>query len=1273
MLNSHFISLNVRGLRNKEKRSQIFKWSKHQKVDVLFLQETYWSCEIENIVRSEWRGPCFFEHGSNHSRGVSILFNDKLNVKDIVVKCRMNGQLLMLGAKIHDNDMILVNVYAPTEKQNRESFFRKLSREMYKHNDILNECELLLGGDWNCVLDTRKDVQGKKTQHYKRSVNLRRLIKTYSLIDVWRVMHPNDKQFTWRNLSLKRASRLDFWLVTKNVKRKTSLTDIRPAIRADHNAISIKICIKQNKKGPGYWKINNDVLNDKVYLERVHEIIQSFSKKCLSPILKWELFKVKVREFTQNYCRKKALERKDHKMLLEKKLYELEKQIDVNVNDEQLQNSYTDVKEKLEKIYKHESKGAGVRARIRWMEEGERSTKYFLGLEKNNAKKKEIAQLKCGRNRVINRNEDILEEVVKYYSKLYEKEKHDYKSMSDYICSQKISMLTNESKQTCEGLLTQDECKRAVFKMQKNKAPGSDGISIEFYQVFWSHIKDFLVEALNECYLTGVMSNTQRKGLITLLYKKGDCEELKNWRPITLLNCDYKIITAVLASRVQKIIGEIVHDNQTGYIKGRLAACNVRLTKDVIEYFMKHCKTGTIMLVDFTKAFDVLDIQFLNLCLEKFNFGESFRKWITILYSDIISSVLVNGWISKDFKVERGIRQGCPLSSLLFILAAEFLANSVRGNRKVKPIEIRESDLQMKLLQYADDTLFFVKDEQSLKEILNELHMFGNVAGPKINKEKTSLIWLGDSITRWNISQYDLLWTTKPVKYLGHYIHSNNKEALNLDWEQKLVKLRKILDSWAKRNLTIFGRVTVLKSLALSQVTHLIIVDSIPPKFQKVLDKIIFEFIWSKKVEKIKRCILTENYEKGGIRMVDIQNQMLSFRLKWLSRFLNESKETWKKMCSYWFDLIGGIVLLLNCNYSVSTFDAIDEKKIPTFYKEILYAWEMIRTHTTVQEVQTHNFDSNDALNQIIVWHNKDVLFDNRSLFFKEWYSSGIVYLGDLVRRGGFQSIENIRSKIRFEKSKSTVLFDYARLRTAIPLVWIKKIKYDNIPCLTRDHRELSIPSICVANKLKNVDDLNSKSFYKLLPSRNLFTNTCCLYWENKLNIEIDWTGVFKCNLVQIKENKLREFNLKLLYNLLPTRSNLFKWGLSSEDLCPNCKVKEDIIHAFTECDLNKSFFRYLENILQEIYHVKIRKVDIMHLLKIEIDGRLSLFLTLAFWSVYKLILERNKTGKDKRVIALKYVFERELRKRIEVQCHRKNRVRAATCDLPEALLKVII
>ena len=126
-------------------------------------------------------------------------------------------------------------------------------------------------------------------------------------------------------------------------------------------------------------------------------------------------------------------------------------------------------------------------------------------------------------------------------------------------------------------------------------------------------------------------------------------------------------------------------------------------------------------------------------------------------------------------------------------------------------------------MQYADDTLFVVRNESSLKEILNELNLFGKVAGPKLNKDKTTTIWMGDFCKRWNLSQYNLTWAEKPIKYLGYFIFTDNKEALKTEWTNKLANFKKILDSWKKRNLSIFGRVTVLKSLALSQLYMLLL------------------------------------------------------------------------------------------------------------------------------------------------------------------------------------------------------------------------------------------------------------------------------------------------------------------------------------------------------------------------------------------------------------------------------------------------------------------
>ena len=230
-------------------------------------------------------------------------------------------------------------------------------------------------------------------------------------------------------------------------------------------------------------------------------------------------------------------------------------------------------------------------------------------------------------------------------------------------------------------------------------------------------------------------------------------------------------------------------------------------------------------------------------------------------------------------------------------------------------------------------------------------------------------------------------------------------------------------------------------------------------------------------------------------------------------------------------------------------------------------------------------------------------------------------------------------SEINFKRRKCTAIFDYVKLKKAIPLVWIDQISDEVLNSYTRQENTFDIPRLIVAKGVKCITELSSKTLYNLIPSRNALTNTCSLYWENKVNFQVDWASVFKHNLVHITENKLREFNLKLLYNLLPVRSNLFKWGLISDELCPNCKVKENTVHAFVECKLNKRFLTYVERILQGIHQAPTVtiSINILHLLKIECKNHYNLILTLAFWSIYKLILERNKTGIDKRSFALKH------------------------------------
>ena len=228
-----------------------------------------------------------------------------------------------------------------------------------------------------------------------------------------------------------------------------------------------------------------------------------------------------------------------------------------------------------------------------------------------------------------------------------------------------------------EGKITLQECEIALKSMKINKSPGSDGIPTEFYQTFWTDIHPILIESLNCAYETGELSATQKRSILSLIFKKNDKQMLKNWRPISLLNTDYKILKHVLANRLKTVITQIIHTDQNGYIKGRNIAYNIRLIQDVINYLEEDNIEGAVVFLDFQKAFDTVNHNFFHATLEQFKFGKSFIKWVRTIYNKAEACLSNNGWTSKPFEIQRGIRQGCPLSALLFLLVVEILGNQI--------------------------------------------------------------------------------------------------------------------------------------------------------------------------------------------------------------------------------------------------------------------------------------------------------------------------------------------------------------------------------------------------------------------------------------------------------------------------------------------------------------------------------------------------------------------------------------------------------------------
>ena len=232
------------------------------------------------------------------------------------------------------------------------------------------------------------------------------------------------------------------------------------------------------------------------------------------------------------------------------------------------------------------------------------------------------------------------------------------------------------------------ECLEPIKSMEGNKTPGTDGLPVEFYKVFWKDVGELLVNSLNYAYASGKLSVTQRRGVIKLIPKKDtELYYVKNWKATSLLNCDYKIAAKVIANRINQVLANLIINDQTGFIKGRFIGENIRLVDSIINYASEKNIAGLLLFLDFQKAFDTLEWSFIRKALSRYGFGPSIMHCFDTLYHETESCVTNNGWSSMFFKLGRGVRQGCPLSPYLFILAVGALATAIRKNKKSRELQ----------------------------------------------------------------------------------------------------------------------------------------------------------------------------------------------------------------------------------------------------------------------------------------------------------------------------------------------------------------------------------------------------------------------------------------------------------------------------------------------------------------------------------------------------------------------------------------------------------
>ena len=255
--------------------------------------------------------------------------------------------------------------------------------------------------------------------------------------------------------------------------------------------------------------------------------------------------------------------------------------------------------------------------------------------------------------------------------------------------------------------------------------------------------------------------------------------------------------------RLQKVIASIINSNQYGFIKGRNISEQIRLIDDVIHHYNVNNKEGCMISLDFQRAFDTIEKNSIIEALNKFNFGPYFINLISVIIKNTESSIQNGGWISGFFKTERGIRQGCSVSPILFIIVSEILAIKIRENKNIRGLKLPNEDTEnttLKILSYADDMTLFANKKDDVIKMLADVEKFGLISGLKLNRNKSNGMWLGADITS-KEKPGDINWVENGqlVKILGIHF-SANKEASLIDknWVDKIQKIKSLIKQWHK-------------------------------------------------------------------------------------------------------------------------------------------------------------------------------------------------------------------------------------------------------------------------------------------------------------------------------------------------------------------------------------------------------------------------------------------------------------------------------------------
>jgi hypothetical protein len=863
------------------------------KSDIIMLQEAHDDKYVKEFEFNRFKR---YSAVKDQRGGTAILIARNESIATLSAMYSDSGNVTLVRCRIKDEYEIIVGSYYASQDDitmaNDISYLVEASAEWH-------ETPVVIGMDRN--FDPSKLTINKKYQRYAEAFDTMFDDKEYNDL-----LNPEVGLFTKRPITRPNqhgGSSIDTVLTNQaGLNLGTVSAKIKAEHFTDHLAIHVTINKCKIERGEKQWRLNSTTCYDSDLKKECRKIITS-----IKPInIKWTTHLDNVMETIRNTA--KATQKKLGKNpprkreAIRKALTEVIQEISVEPKDNaarwQIIEHYknlgkaTHLQEQIAKIPKS-WKFSALKT--------ERPTKQFFNRNKSR-NRDPISDVKTSYG-ISNKTEDMQETFRDYYKELYAEKTINGATLDEAIKEMKKRMkLTPAQKARMGNAIDTEEIATAIKNMPADKAPGPDGLTGKLFKLHPNEWAEVLVHVFEEISKTGKGPRCFVDATIILLRKKAtpvEGTDPRDWRPISLTNFIYKIFAKVWATRLGTTLAELIGKHQTGFVPGRDIRDNILLIQAIIEDAMEENTNTALLFVDWEKAFDRLSHQAMHKVLKELEFPDCFKNAILAIYRKCRARVNINDNLTAPFQIRSGVKQGCPLSPLLFILVNEILHCSILNDPEIKGYKINK-ETHVPNSGYADDTVAIVTNEKEAERVMKHIKKFCQATAAKINIQKSSVMLTG----RWNKRNYvpkafenvERIDVHKGERYLG--LRVGHKLDRTAEWNRIINGIRWSLKKWGHEKLSLMAKATIVNSLALSKLWFIASIIPIPNEVNNTVTELVRNFTKGKNRRNILPiATLMRPKSLGGIGIHSPQVKSMGLLTKWISRYKNLKDDgPWKNL-----------------------------------------------------------------------------------------------------------------------------------------------------------------------------------------------------------------------------------------------------------------------------------------------------------------------------------------------------------------------------------------